>query len=483
MPGIKTKSNHVEQLHPRSLKQLSYHMRDLLRKRLWLQIMIGMALGILVGLILGPFGGLLEEQTAHVVGEWLSLPGYIFLRLLQMIVVPLIFASIIRGIASGSDREHLRKIGGRILVYFLFTTSTAILIGLGISLFIKPGLYISGDLVQSTLGAPAVNVANNQTVPAPTFGSVPMLIGDLVPKNPLDAMVSGQMLQVVIFSIIVGVALVSMVPMQAKPLLDLMGSIQEVCMTVVNWCMLIAPIAVFGLLATFTMKLGIDTLVGMALYVVTVLLGLFFLLCFYLLIVTFISRRNPLSFLRNLREVMLLAFSTSSSAAVMPMSIKTADENLGVRPSVSHFVIPLGATVNMDGTALYQGVAAVFLAQVFGVELGFFEFVLIMITTVGASIGTPSTPGVGIVILATILGSVGIPTAGIALIIGVDRILDMSRTAVNVTGDLVACTVMDRWVGGKLSAEAELARESRRDFRRKTSGEDVLVDEVVESSE
>ncbi|MDD3043167.1 MAG: dicarboxylate/amino acid:cation symporter [Methanosarcinaceae archaeon] len=481
MFGINRRPDPVRRIHPHSLKRLSHHLLVLLEKRLWLQILLGMGLGLSVGLALGPFGGLLDETKANVVGEWLSLPGYIFLRLLQMIVVPLIFASIIRGIAAGSDTEQLRKIGVRILGYFLFTTAIAICIGIGISLLIKPGLYISSELLQGTLGS-AAEARNNASVPAPTISEVPELIGQLVPKNPLGSMAEGEMLQVVIFSIIFGIALVSMAPKQSKPLLDLLGSLQEVCMTVVRWSMLLAPVAVFGLLANFTIKLGVGAIVGMAVYVGTVLLSLLVLLGFYMVIVLFVSKRNPIKFLMDMRELMLLAFSTSSSAAVMPVSIKTAEEKMGVRPSVSQFVIPIGATVNMDGTALYQGVATVFLAQVFGVELGFGGLILIMLTTVGASIGTPAAPGVGIIILAIILNSVGIPTAGIALIIGVDRVLDMSRTAVNVTGDVVACTVMDRWVGGRLSAQAELARESRRNLLRSKEGEDVIVDENSRNS-
>lgn len=185
----------------------------------------------------------------------------------------------------------------------------------------------------------------------------------------------------------------------------------------------------------------------MGVYVATVLLGLAMLVVLYMLLMFAFTAERPWRFLRAVREVLLLAFSTSSSAAVMPLSIRTAEEKLGVRPSVSQFIIPLGATINMNGTALYQGVAAIFIAQVFGVDVGVSAMLLIVVTAVGASIGSPATPGVGIVVLAMVLEAAGIPTAGIALIMGVDRILDMSRTAVNVCGDLVACRLMDRWVG------------------------------------
>jgi len=232
-------------------------------------------------------------------------------------------------------------------------------------------------------------------------------------------------------------------------LLDLMDSVQEVCMIVVRWAMLIAPLAVFGLLAQITIKMGLEALLGMAAYVATVLIALLVLLCMYCSIVFAAAKMSPGTFLRKIRSVQLLAFSTSSSAAVMPLSMKTAEEDLNVEPAIVQFLIPLGTTINMDGTALYQGVAAVFLAQAFGIDLSPTAMLLILLTSVGASIGSPATPGVGIVILASILSSVGIPASGIAIILGVDRILDMSRTALNVTGDLTASIVMNRWLGNK----------------------------------
>ena len=285
--------------------------------------------------------------------------------------------------------------------------------------------------------------------------SLPDVITNILPDNPLSAMVEQQMLQVVIFSILFGIALVSLKEESSKPMLDILASIQEVCMTVVRWAMAIAPLAVFGLLAQITIRVGIDAILGMAIYVLTVLLGLFVLLCFYFLVIYITNKKSPIWFLRSVRDVQLLAFSTSSSAAVMPLSIQTAQEKLGVRPAIAQFLVPLGATINMDGTALYQGAATIFLAQVYGVDLSISALLLVIVTAVGASIGTPATPGVGIIILAMVLQSVGIPTAGVALIIGVDRILDMSRTAVNVSGDLTASLVMNRFVGSIPDTKAE----------------------------
>ncbi len=438
----------LEILKPKPLKDLTKYLQKLTMGRLWLKILIAMFLGIGVGVLLGPSTGLVERETALVIGSWLALPGQIFLGMIQMIVVPLVFASVITGLASTEDMEQLKSMGSKLVFYFVVTTILAIVIGLSAALIIQPGNYIDSTALE-TIAEPVEVPEGTEEIETPGFTQVPDIIADILPQNPLSAMVEKQMLQVVLFALIIGLALISLSAKQSRPLLDLLSSIQEVSMTVVQWAMLLAPIAVFGLLAQTTMNTGLGALLGMAVYVGTVLGGLLLLMVVYLVIVFFVSGRAPWGFLEAVREVQLLAFSTSSSAAVMPLSIKVAEEKLNVRPSISQFLIPLGATVNMNGTALYQGVAAVFLAQVFDINLSVASLLLIVVMTVGASIGSPATPGVGIVILSTVLVSVGIPASGIALIIGVDRILDMSRTAINVTGDLTACLVMDRWVGGK----------------------------------
>ena len=441
-------------LYPRPLKYLSEYLSALTRGRLWLQVLIGMFLGISVGILLGPAVGWVDPGLANIIGNWLALPGQLFLTLIQMIVIPLVFASVIRGLSASENLEQLRTMGIRVVIYFVLTTAVAILIGMAVALIIKPGSFIDSQLIQSTLGSGTI--IPQAVVTQPGWDELPKKLITILPSNPLTSMVEGQMLQVVLFAVIIGVALVLMAPKQAKPILDLMASLQEVCMTVVRWAMLLAPYAVFGLLAQLTTKIGLNSLLGMAVYVATVLLGLFILMLGYLLILFIFTKQSPLYFLKSSREVLLLAFSTSSSAAVMPLSIKTVEEKMKVRASISQFVIPLGATINMNGTALYQGVAAIFLAQVFGVDISVGGMLLIVLTAVGASIGSPATPGVGIVILALVLDSVGIPTAGIALIMGVDRILDMCRTAVNVYGDITACVLMDRWVSDNVAAETAL---------------------------
>jgi len=420
-----------------------------------------MAGGIIVGVMLGPTVGLVSSKTASVIGNWLALPGQLFLLLIQMIVMPLIFASVIRGLASGHNLEQLRRMGIRIAIYFVFTTTIAILIGLAVTLLIKPGNTIDSALVQKAIGSGSAFTATFKpnSTQMPSIGELPQQLLTVLPANPLTSMVEGQMLQVILFSIIFGYALVMMVPAQAKPMLDLLGSLQEVCMTIVKVAMRLAPFAVFGLLAQLTTKIGIEILLGMAIYVATVLIGLLLLIAFYLLVLFLVTGTGPSTFLKSVREVLLLAFSTSSSAAVMPLTIKTVEEKLGVRSSVSQFVVPLGTTINMDGTALYQGVAAIFLAQVFGIHIGVGGMLLIIVTAVGASIGSPGTPGVGIVILSLVLNSVGIPIAGIALIMGVDRLLDMCRTTANVCGDMVASKVMERWAGDAPKTEVVVGQK------------------------
>ncbi|CAM3535191.1 dicarboxylate/amino acid:cation symporter [Thalassospira profundimaris] len=433
---------HSDNPRRRSLLPFAYSLQSLVRGRLWLQVLVGMVIGVCTGLIMGPTTGLLSRETASVVGNWLAFPGHLFLALIQMIVIPLVFSSIIRGLCSSDDIEQLRRLGGRAILFFVATTAVAVTIGIALALLIRPGDYVDA----TNLGLASVVDASGG---APETGGVRILdlpdrVLTLLPSNPLSSMVESNMLQVVIFASIFGVALVVMQRDKARPVLDLLASLQEVCLTIVKWAMWLAPLAVFGLMARLTAETGPQALLGVLVYVGTVLLGLLLMLGVLLVVGRVYAGVSPKVFFSAAKDVMLLAFSTSSSAAVMPLSIKTAEGPLGVRKHISQFVIPLGATINMNGTALYQGVAAIFIAQVFGVEIGAAGLILIVLTSVGASIGSPATPGVGIVILSTILVSVGVPASGIALIMGVDRLLDMSRTVVNVCGDLVACIVLDK---------------------------------------
>jgi len=441
----------------RSLVHLTTKLGVLVRQRLWLQVLIGMFAGIGVGVLLGPTTGLVRPYTAVLVGNWVALPGQLFLLAIQFVVVPLVVASVIRGIAAGEADVNLRRLGAWTVIFFLATTVIAVAIGLTAALVISPGSYIEGGVLEAAMAGPEVSDAGSPPsaaqLPAPE--QIPQFITSLFPRDPLTTFISGNMLQVVLTAVIIGLALVMTPLEQRKPLLDLLASVQAACMVIVGWVLRFAPIAVFGLLAHITARVGFTALIGTGVYVATVLIGLVLLFLVYLAIVTFLGGYDLRKFLSAIREVALLAFSTSSSAAVMPLSLSTAEQKLSVRASVARFIVPLGTTINMGGTALYQGVATLFLAQVFQVEIGIFGMLLIVVMATGAAIGSPGTPGIGIVILATILNSVGIPPAGIAIILGVDRLLDMCRTSVNVTGDLVACVTIDHLFKGPVERAEE----------------------------
>lgn len=433
----------------RSLIALRGQLTGLVRGRLWLQVLIGMALGIAVGVAIGPTTDWVSIETAVLIGNWLALPGKLFLLAIQFVVIPLIVASVIRGIAAGEGSDGLGRLGGWTIGFFLTATVAAVIIGIGIATIVEPGRFIDGANIAAVMSESAPKVAMEAAAPGmPQVHEVPELIASLFPKDPLSTFVSGNMLQIVIAAIIIGVAVVMMPRDQAKPLMDLLASVQAASMVIVTSVLRFAPFAVFGLLAQITARVGLTALIGTGVYVLTVLAGLVLLFVLYMSALA-VARVSPLSFLRESREVLLLAFSTSSSAAVMPMTLTTVEQKLHVRSAVARFVVPLGTTINMGGTALYQGVATLFLAQVFGIEIGLAGMVLVVVMATGAAIGSPGTPGVGIVILATILNSVGIPPAGIAIILGVDRILDMSRTAANVAGDMVACVFVERFGAGE----------------------------------
>ena len=433
-----------------SIGRLAARLSGMVRARLWLQVLVAMALGVGLGMAIGPTGGLLAPATAQLVGNWIAMPGYLFLAMVQMIVIPLVVASIILGMASSQDMQQLRSMGLRTGLFFLFTTVVAALLGLAMALGVQPGDYLQA-------GQMPVSTATQAAAQAPSLSTLPTRIVGIVPTNPLQASVEQNMLQVVVFAVFVGVALVTMERRLAQPLLDLLGAVQEVSMVVVRWAMYLVPAAVLGLMTQLTARMGLDALLGMGVYVATVLGALLLAFGFLMAVYAVGRRRSPWTFLRGSRDVLLLAFSTSSSAAVMPLTIRTAEEALGVRPGVSRFVIPLGTTINMAGTALYQVIATLFLAQVYQVDVGLSGLLLVVVLAVGASIGSPGTPGIGIVILAMMLGTVGIPTEGIALIIGVDRILDMSRTTLNVAGDLVAASVIDQHLAVGVSDAARSA--------------------------
>ncbi len=426
----------------RPLNKLSVHLDHLIKGRLWLKVIIGLILGAGLGILLNPSTGLVPEEISLRLANWLDLPGHIFMRLVQMIMIPLIITSILTGIVSNTS-ENLKSFGLRLLLYFVFTTAIAIVIGMTVTLLLKPGQYIF-----SLGGFP--NSGDSQIAPdeqSNLLENIPKAISNLVPNNPLESIMTGEMLGVVIFTIIIGVAITQLRSETVRPIIRFSEAIQKVCMIIVSWAMMLVPYAVFGLIAALLSRTGIEIFLGLGYYMIVVILGLLILMTFYLLMVFAVTKKSPFRFLQAIREPQLLAFSTASSAAVMPLSMKTVDEKLGVSSNISDFIIPVGATINMDGTALFQCVTTLFMAQAYGIELSIMNLLLITFTVVAASIGTPAIPGGGVIILASVLQSAGIPIDGLIVVIGIDRILGMFRTAVNVTGDLTACLIFNKFYG------------------------------------
>jgi Na+/H+-dicarboxylate symporter len=437
----------------RPLNILSVHLERLIKGRLWLKVIIGLVLGAAAGILLNPSTGLVSEDISLRLADWLDLPGQIFMRLVQMIMIPLIITSIITGIVSNTSK-NLKTFGVRLLLYFVFTTAIAIAIGVATTFMLNPGKYIFElggfpNSSESKVGASAqTNLIEN----------IPNAISNLIPNNPLESILTGEMLGVVIFTIIIGVAITQLRQESARPLVRFSEAVQKICMIVVSWAMVLVPYAVFGLVAALLSRTSVEIFFGLGYYMVVVILGLGLLILFYLLITSAVALKNPLQFLKAIREPQLLAFSTASSAVVMPLSMKTADEKLGVSSNISDFVIPLGATINMDGTALFQCVTTLFMAQAYGIELSVINLLLVTFTVVAASIGTPAIPGGGVIVLASVLQSAGIPTDGLIIIIGIDRILGMFRTAVNVTGDLTACLIFNKFYGAKPAHNAPVSK-------------------------
>jgi Na+/H+-dicarboxylate symporter len=356
-----------------------------------------------------------------------------------MIVVPLVVASIVRGLAANNNPAAMKKNGLLALLFIVISTAVAATVGIVLALGIQPGNFVDAS---SLADAGASPLTSSIAKGFPAIAEIPGKVSALIPKNPLASMASGEMLQVILFSAVLGAALLSIPAQQSKPLFDLLGALQEVSLRIVSWAMLLAPFAVYGLITKLVANLGVEVLTGMAIYVVTVLLGLLIVAALYFIVGLLTQAQRTKELFISVRELLLLAFSTSSSAAVMPITLQVVEDKLKVKPEIARFLVPLGATINMTGTALYQGVATVFLAQVFQVELSVSSYLFIVTMAVAASIGSPATPGAGIIILSMVLEGVGIPAAGIALILGMDRILDMCRTSVNVLGDVVACTTV-----------------------------------------
>ena len=410
-------------------------LRGWVRTRLWAQVLVGLVLGVLIGALISPDVGLVEREAASLIGSWLALPGQLFLGLISLSLVTLVFVSILQGLVAPKEGGQLRSIGIRLAVIVLTTTTIAAVLGVVLTQIVQPGAYITGFEAPETVALQTEERIDRR---------LPDLIAGLLPTNIAQAVMDRDMLAIVVLAVLFGIACRQANARRIDVLLKAFDGLLEIAMLIVKWAMYLTPWAVLGLMAQAMAEVGVATVAGMAAYLATVIVGLLVLLLIYLALVALVARTNPLRFLAAIAPVQLLAFSTSSSAAVMPLSIETAAKKLGVPSSTADVVIPLGATMNMAGTALYQSVAVLFLAQMTGVDLAPGQIAAVVGTLVVSSIGAPGTPGVSIAILATVVSGLGIPTAGVVLILGVDRLLDMCRTVVNVTGDLTACLLLKR---------------------------------------
>lgn len=390
------------------------------------KILIALVLGLIAGII---FTFVPEGVFSPVDTYVLNPVGQIFLNLIMMLVVPIVFVSIVLGTAGLGQPAKLGRIGIQTITFYLVTTAVAIALSLALAFAIKPG----------TAGIFDVSTADYEAQEAPPV--VETLV-NIIPTNPLASMTAGDMLQVIAFAIFVGFAL-AFLKDKTENVHRILEQTNDILMFLVNLVMKFAPYGAFALIASAIGGAGLDAIGSMGAYMGTVILGLFLhSAIIYSLAIWLLGKANPWTFYKGFFPAMTVAFSTSSSNATLPASMKAAQENLGVSKSVSSFVQPLGATINMDGTAIMQATAAVFIAQVYAIDLGLVDILLILITATLASIGTAGVPGVGLIMLAMVLTQVGLPVEGIALILGVDRVIDMLRTTVNITGDAVCAYII-----------------------------------------
>lgn len=405
-----------------------------------------MVLGVLFAIIAVRFNG-----GAQFTKDWIKPFGTIFINMLKLIAVPLILASLVKGVSDLKDISKLSKMGLRAVAFYLFTTVFAVCLGLVAVNVFNPGKSISPETRAQMMTAYGVDATKKQQEAAQQKGSGPLkFIEDIVPDNIMKAASSNStMLQVIFFALFLGVALILIPPDKAKPVKDFFDSFNDVILKMIDLIMKIAPIGVFALMAALVAESpSWDIFKALGKYALTVLTGLVILIfIFYPSLIYLFTRRNPVQFIKQVSPAQLLAFSTSSSAATLPVTMETVEKRVGVDNEVSSFVLPIGATVNMDGTSLYQAVAAVFIAQAFGMDLSLTAQLGIIVTATLASIGSAAVPSAGMVMLVIVLAQAGIPEAGLALIFAVDRPLDMVRTVANVTSDCTVATVIAKSLG------------------------------------
>ena len=409
-------------------------------KRSWknlglsVKVLIALAVGIIVGIIVYTLPGGMFKDTILINGLF-QFVGQVFLRAIMMLVVPLVFVSLVTGAASMGDVKKLGRVGVKTILFYLGTTAIAIIIALVLGSVFKPGIGLDMGAIE------AVEVTVGSKVP------LVQILYEMVPRNPIQAMAEGNMLQIIVFALLSGIGL-SLMGEKGKYLLNLFENLNELIMKLVSIVMLFAPIGVFGLIAKTFSTVGYSGLVPLAKYILVVYLGLIIHAVFvYGSLFKGFTGLSIKTFYRKYFPAMSVAFSTASSGATLPVSLDLAENQLGVSKEIAAFTMPLGATINMDGTAIMQGVATLFIAQVYGIQLTLGMMLTVVLTATLASIGTAGVPGAGAIMLTLVLQSIGLPLEGIGLIMGVDRLVDMARTAINITGDAVCTTIIAKQEG------------------------------------
>lgn len=394
------------------------------------KIFIGLIAGVICGVIFNLFVPASYVRDTIIIDGICYVIGNGFIKLMKMLVVPLVFCSLVCGASAIGDTKTLGKVGGKTIAFYLATTAIAVTVAISVAALIKPGIGLNMNLIE----------AENVTVAEKTSAVDTLL--DIIPDNPFSSLANGNMLQVIVFALIVGILLAKMGE-RAELVANFFSQFNDLMMEMTNLVMSFAPIGVFFMLTRTFANLGFDAFIPLLKYMGGVVLGLG-VQCFvvYMILLFVFTRLNPFKFIKKFFPVMAFAFSTSTSNATIPLNIETLEEKIGVSRKVSSFTIPLGATINMDGTSIMQGVAVVFAAQAYGINLGISGYLTVIATATLASIGTAGIPSVGLVTLTMVFSAVGLPVEAITLIMGIDRILDMLRTAVNVTGDAVCTTVV-----------------------------------------
>ena len=393
------------------------------------KIFIGLILGIVVGILLHTLVPDSHFKNDILIDGIFYTIGQLFIRLMQMLVVPLVFFSIADGCRNIGDTETLGKVGVRIVAYYLLTTTLAIIVALSLASLIRPGKGMNMSIGDQSFEAVDTDISLVDT------------ILDFVPTNPIEALATGNMIQIIIFAVLVGLLIASMED-RLITLGNIVTEMNDLMMGMTMWVMKLAPVGVFFLIARTFSNLGFDAILSMLSYMWSVLGSLVVqLILVYMLLLSLFVRVNPFKFIKKYAPVMTFGFSTASSSATVPLNINTLEE-MGVDRKISSFTIPLGATVNMDGTAIMQGVAVIFISNAYGITLSPTDFLTVILTATIASVGTAGIPSVGLVTLSMVLESVGLPVEGIAIIMGIDRILDMARTTVNLSGDAVGTIIV-----------------------------------------